>query len=129
MGAAEFCVRIEGEADVTSAFHRARDDAMHESGHGGYTGTIAEKHDLAVHRAPDGLTGDDFASLVALVEFDEEGVARFWKDELQEQYDALSDSAKHAVKKANRIHEDKFAPALGIEVEPKVWVFIGWASM
>jgi len=45
MGATPFVVVARGR-DVLSAFRSAREDALHEHGHGGYTGTIAEKHDV-----------------------------------------------------------------------------------
>lgn len=42
MGAATFSRYADG-ADPDAAFDTARDDARHEHGHGGYSGTIAEK--------------------------------------------------------------------------------------
>lgn len=42
MGASEFEVRTSGKTP-DEAFRRAVEDAQYESGHGGYTGTIAEK--------------------------------------------------------------------------------------
>lgn len=49
--------------DVAKAFRKAVDDARHEHGHGGYTGTIAEKSDYVVRsRAPMSLeAARDFA--------------------------------------------------------------------
>ncbi|MEV6678554.1 hypothetical protein AB0N09_17095 [Streptomyces erythrochromogenes] len=44
MGATDF-THIEAGANVEQAFHAAREAALHEHGHGGYTGTIAEKDD------------------------------------------------------------------------------------
>ncbi|WP_369380510.1 hypothetical protein [Streptomyces sp. cg36] len=45
MGAADFITTATAK-DATAAFHQAQDTARYEYGHGGYTGTIAEKHDL-----------------------------------------------------------------------------------
>ncbi|MCW6004303.1 hypothetical protein K1W54_06870 [Micromonospora sp. CPCC 205371] len=42
MGAATFNQYADG-SDPDAAFDTARDDARHEHGHGGYTGTLAEK--------------------------------------------------------------------------------------
>lgn len=47
MGAQTFVVYAEG-ATAREAFISAIDSASYESGHGGYTGTIAEKHDFVV---------------------------------------------------------------------------------
>ena len=44
MGASEFFTPASGK-DVKEAFANAVSHARHEYGHGGYTGTIAEKHD------------------------------------------------------------------------------------
>ena len=65
MGAAQFSVFRKASTPLTAddpwsqadaIFQRAVDDARHEHGHGGYTGTIAEKDsfvqaDVAVSRA------------------------------------------------------------------------------
>lgn len=53
MGAAEFWVRAEGQT-AREAFARAVDDARYEHGHGGYTGTIAEKHGYQLISVPAG---------------------------------------------------------------------------
>ena len=47
MGAAPFATYQIG-ADPAEAFNAARDQALHEHGHGGYTATIAEKDDYTV---------------------------------------------------------------------------------
>lgn len=44
MGATEFFTSAQGKT-VAEAFSSAREDAQYECGHGGYTATIAEKHD------------------------------------------------------------------------------------
>lgn len=48
-GGANFRVFIRNP-DLKRAFRDAVDDARHESGHGGYSGTIAEKHDVVARR-------------------------------------------------------------------------------
>jgi hypothetical protein len=47
MGAAQFCGFARGEK-LQDAFRSAAEAARYEHGHGGYTGTIAEKHDCHV---------------------------------------------------------------------------------
>jgi len=45
MGSAEFYCESIGK-NAQEAFNRAIEDARHEYGHRGYTGTVAEKHDF-----------------------------------------------------------------------------------
>ncbi|HET6286497.1 MAG TPA: hypothetical protein VFG15_07070 [Amycolatopsis sp.] len=47
MGSATFITYAEG-ADVEVAFREAVDQAQHDHGHGGYTGTIANKDSYIV---------------------------------------------------------------------------------
>jgi hypothetical protein len=52
MGAEQFCVVAHGKT-AQDAFNRAVDAAAYEYGHGGYTGSIAEKHEYALVQVPD----------------------------------------------------------------------------
>ncbi len=45
MGASEFSVKVSAKT-ARAAFDLAVGNARHEDGHGGYTGTIAEKHEF-----------------------------------------------------------------------------------
>lgn len=63
MGAAEFITHSTGK-DANDAFHKAVEHALYMSGHGGYTGTIAEKSSFIEISPPDGMTGKKFAKLV-----------------------------------------------------------------
>jgi hypothetical protein len=49
MGACNFTTFRRG-ASLEAAFREARQDALYESGHGGYTGTIAEKSSVVLRR-------------------------------------------------------------------------------
>lgn len=54
MGAMSFCetVRVSKKTSDKEAFQEARDQAAFENGHGGYTGSLAEKHGfIMIHRA------------------------------------------------------------------------------
>ncbi len=51
MGANEFTTSARGKT-AADAFKKARADAQYESGHGGYTGTIAEKHEFVMMTPP-----------------------------------------------------------------------------
>jgi hypothetical protein len=48
-GGTDFSVFIQNP-DAKAAFNRAVDDAQHESGHGGYSGTIAEKSGFTIRK-------------------------------------------------------------------------------
>ncbi|MFH9425187.1 hypothetical protein [Streptomyces sp. NPDC017529] len=57
MGSVDFYITASGPT-LEAAFKQAREDAAGEHGHGGYTGTIAEKHEVTlIHTVP--LTEDD----------------------------------------------------------------------
>lgn len=53
MGANTFFTTASGKT-AYHAFRAACDDARHESGHGGYTGTIAEKTEFCMITCPPG---------------------------------------------------------------------------
>ena len=61
MGAAVFIKRVRGES-AKKAFRDAVDDAIDESGSGGYSGTIAEKDSFVMVCCPDGVDPTDFAN-------------------------------------------------------------------
>lgn len=58
MGAVDFD-HTEAGVNVEQAFHAAREAALHEHGHGSYTGSIAEKDTYLVFGEP--RTGTDKA--------------------------------------------------------------------
>ena len=60
MGATNFVERAKG-ATAEEAFLAAREKAQWENGHGGYTGTIAEKHNFHMVDLPEGYTAEDWA--------------------------------------------------------------------
>lgn len=101
MGAADFRVVGSGPT-MEAAFRAARSEAQFMHGHGGYTGTIAEKDS------------------VALIE---SGV---WEPEqARERAMQLFDASDPRI-------DSKWGPAGAIEIEPaegqRRWYFFGWAS-
>jgi hypothetical protein len=50
MGACDFMFSRKG-TDVNKLFNEAREQAQYEHGHGGYSGTVAEKDSVEVRRA------------------------------------------------------------------------------
>lgn len=61
MGAESFVTRSKGKT-AQEAFGAARDEAADERGHGGYTGTIAEKHEFTLIEMPDGANVDNYCA-------------------------------------------------------------------
>lgn len=95
MGATDFFCTVTA-ANAKKAFEKAKQDAKHEHGHGGYTGTIAEKHEFVVLRVPAGTDPKDFVNKVC-------------------------DDESHG-------YEDKWGPALCVEVSEGKFCFFGLAS-
>lgn len=59
MGACDFTHKAKGKT-AKEAFLTAREEALWDHGHAGYTGTIAEKHGFKMVKVPDGKTADEF---------------------------------------------------------------------
>ena len=107
MGATTFETYRDG-TDVQAAFHDAVQDAAWEHGHGGYTGTIAEKSDYVI------ITDEPMDSADA---------SRLAGDLLDRNDPRVA---------------DKWGPAGAIPVrqptspagkqDPDGWLFFGWAS-
>lgn len=60
MGAEEFDATAKGRT-AEAAFKRAVEDAQYEHGHGGYSGTVAEKRSFVVIDVPEGQDPRAFA--------------------------------------------------------------------
>ena len=60
MGAMTFNTIVTGKTP-REAFRKAVDSALYESGHGGYTGTIAEKHEWINIHLPEGKDPYEFS--------------------------------------------------------------------
>lgn len=102
MGARAFLVVVD-EKDLLTAFRAAVAEAQWYHGHGGYTGTIAEKDRVQVVQPPRSMT-------------DEEKKA--WATQLLE--DGVDDPTLAWI-------ENKWAPAAAIRLDASGWLFFGWA--
>lgn len=69
MGATTFYSEAEGKT-AQEAFDRARQEAGWESGHGGYSGTIVEKHGFVPYDLPAGMTASDLFTLLSNVSYE-----------------------------------------------------------
>lgn len=60
MGGQDFSNRVDKRGRTArECFDEATSEARYDNGHGGYTGTIAEKHDFKMVKLPAGLTFAD----------------------------------------------------------------------
>ena len=60
MGASDFMTRASGDTPE-AAFREAVSRAQYEDGHGGYTGTIAEKREFVFIKTPEGMSPREYA--------------------------------------------------------------------
>ena len=128
MGATSFTNFVEG-VNAQEAFDTAVTAARWENGHGGYTGTIAEKHRFVLIRES---VADVRAQLVkyAAVSFTEQSRALYI--EALDKADtprakALAIARALMVLQDGRV-EDKWGPAGCIPVEGQLYLFFGMAS-
>jgi hypothetical protein len=104
MGACTFFTDAAG-ATAQEAFDKAVSDAAWECGHGGYTGTIAEKQEFVVIPCP----------ILSSISADaQRSVAMGYAQGLIESGDPRVD--------------DKWGPAGCIQYSPGKFLFFGWAS-
>lgn len=105
MGGSTFETIGEGK-DSKEAFQLARESAQYERGHGGYTGTIAEKHSFVVISTPTPITDDKMAYAYAndLMDKDDKRIRDKWGD-------------AGAIKLPSKPGSTK-----------ERWLFFGWAS-
>jgi len=107
------------------AFDTVVENALWNHGHGGYTGTIAEKHGYTEFKRPKGMR---------------EATVRKLLDELPDYHPAvgIKELAKLAKKYPKiptytltnmvKVFDDKWGPAVCMEIKPRTYVFSGWAS-
>ena len=75
MGATEFFTTARGSS-AREAFSDAVSDAQYENGHGGYTGTIAEKRSFTLIAVPEGQ--DPLAYANDLLDEDDKRISDKW---------------------------------------------------
>jgi hypothetical protein len=112
MGANTFFTTELGE-DAKTAFHLAVEEALYESGHGGYTGTIAEKSSFVMIECPKGKNPSSFVD--ELVNNDDPRISDKWGPD-----GCLDFTAE--VKKRYRKAGRKWPRG------KKAYLFFGWAS-
>ena len=130
MGACQYEELSHGKT-AKEAFHRAVEQAQYEYGHGGYTGTIAEKCDFTVFDLPPRvMAGKVVAALgwaalhmqfidspECVASYNDRTIVtrarREW-EWLVSKFDART------VREMVRLYDDKWGPAVGFQVTGKV---------
>ena len=112
MGATNFSTVGEGKT-MRDAFNAAHAHASYMHGHGGYTGTIAEKTSVVEIVPPVGVTPDELIDAIETFS---------WKptDEARKRFPAIDRWAK--------LYDDKWGPALSVKIGDGKWRFFGFAS-
>ena len=117
MGAENFVAETTA-ATAREAFNALREEAQDEYGSRGYTGTIAEKDAFIELTVPAGVTAGDFIEW-AWATIDPYGEVT--PEEIPAEHRALA-------KRAGRILDDKYGPALCVKVAEGRWRFEGYAA-
>ena len=105
MGADTFMVHASG-TNAQRAFLAAKEDAYYEFGHGGYSGTIAEKDSIVTIPLPESIDIND-------------------KENFEQ---AVIDYAESLIDDEDRRIDDKWGPAGCIPMGDDRYLFFGWAS-
>ncbi|WP_370973637.1 hypothetical protein [Amycolatopsis sp. cg9] len=141
MGAEAFTTYSEG-ADVDAAFRAAVEQAQYDYGHGGYTGSVAEKDEYIVIDGPPLSESDAEALADKLIRDNDERICDKWGPAGAIPVCGGSRDTPSAPIRATAQRLDKPAeieaahgdPAAGgnssITASPEVtgWLFFGWAS-
>ena len=109
MGAEVFYNRRKG-TQSSELFKEEVENACYENGHGGYTGTIAEKSDFTMSSKPSDIDADVWIDMIE--NFDEEDKEQAHYRELKKDFD---------------VFDDKWGDALCVPTDDG-FVFCGWAS-
>lgn len=109
---AEFTTHWETGVSPRAAFVLAREEAAYWHGHGGYTGTLAEK--------------DSFVLLDCEAASADEAEHLAWKIDRECIDHPRPENRTHPIHK--QYASDKWGPAGAIPVKGGGWLFFGWCS-
>jgi len=105
------------------AFDKLVEQAQWEHGHGGFSGTIAEKYSIVLFPRPKGMRRATVLKAVrdlGRIGFDDDGNAE--TATVQAKYPKLP------IAKMFEVYDDKWGASLGIELKTGEYLFAGWAS-
>ena len=122
MGADQYMNAGKGKtADI--AFKKVTENARHNHGHGGYSGTIAEKHSIVEFPRPKGMRRATVLKAVRdLGRMQYDGDGNMQTASVQAKYPKLD------IAWMSEVYEDKWGPSLAIELAKGEYLFAGWAS-
>lgn len=126
MGACDFESRSMGKT-AQEAFSLAKAEAHYEHGHGGYSGTIAEKNSFEVINCPSGLTVHEFTRLMV----EAYAYEPYGSKDVSEM--PCTPEHREVVMRAAKVFDDKWGPAVCIPLEEgegvnNRFLFCGMAS-
>ena len=107
MGSTVFMI-VGGAKTAEVAFTKLVKEAQHHHGHGGYTGTIAEKRSFVMIHP--------ISSPVNL------------KGTIEEKLAVAQEHARNLINKSDPRIDDKWGPAGCIQISKSKFLFFGWAS-
>ena len=122
MGASEYMNVGKGKT-AKVAFDKVAENARWNHGHGGYSGTIAEKYSMVEFQRPKGMRRATVIQAVrdlGRIGFDDDGNPKTAK--VQAKYPKLP------IAKMFEVYDDKWGASLGIELKTGEYLFAGWAS-
>ena len=123
MGATTFYDVVKGSS-AKDAFEKAVEEAQYEYGHGGYTGTIAEKDSFVMITPP----------FKATITVTPEMTTTEIKALTREVRKLFMDYAEQLIEDSDSRVDDKWGPAGCLEIKPSTkdsdgeYLFFGWAS-
>ena len=115
MGASNFVTIGKGKT-AQEAFDRLTQEARYYHGHGGYTGTIAEKRSFVEFPRPKGMRKTTILKLVGALG------AVSYPDAIEAAYPKLP------IRRMWDVYDDKWGPALCIALSKGEYIFGGFAS-
>lgn len=132
MGACNYYNDIKTDKDVGAAFAEVVEQAEYEHGHGGYSGTIAEKggDGYILIDLPAGVDGPhDFERVLAELSY---SLTDNGNDFDPAKLDGLEKQLVDTVPKQTlmswvRAYDDKWGPAIAVKIDGG-WAFFGYAS-
>jgi hypothetical protein len=145
MGGTNFHCEGKGKT-ADEAYSAAVQEALYWSGHGGYTGTIAEKSGFVVFTLPKGKDANWLERAISEYEFANDGATYpAWTGDRAEwakrerEYETAINAARAKTELAKTVgtqeaermlvcYCDKWGPAVCVKTGPDTWVFFGIAS-
>jgi len=137
VGASEYMNVGKGKT-AAEAFNKLVAQAQWEHGHGGYSGTIAEKGSYVEFARPKGMRRDKVIAAVqalgghalpdALRPTINFGLNEDYQQAIAEVYDGKGGYPLLPIKQMFEIYDSKWGPSLGIELRKGEYLFAGFAS-